>query len=126
MCFGHPSPGWSLSPHPCAPAPQCLPSCPSCPQGIYFTSNLEKASHFGDTILVCEVLTGKEKVVHEADYELNGLKLRASGHDSVYAPAGCGGNVFDEVLDREEGPAAGRDMNSIGAPCPVHINGEGR
>uniref|UniRef100_A0A7S4FEV0 Poly [ADP-ribose] polymerase n=1 Tax=Eutreptiella gymnastica TaxID=73025 RepID=A0A7S4FEV0_9EUGL len=67
-------------------------------KGIYFTSNLEKASHFGDTILVCEVLTGKEKVVHEADYELNGLKLRASGHDSVYAPAGCGGNVFDEYV----------------------------
>jgi len=65
-------------------------------KGIYFTSSLEKASHFGDTILVCDVLTGRHKVMDRASHGLTGEDLWGQRHDSVYAPPGCGGNVFDE------------------------------
>jgi len=67
-------------------------------KGIYFTSSLEKAGHFGDTILVCEVLVGSQRVVDQADYGVTAAKLRKQGFDSVFAPPGCGGNVFDEYV----------------------------
>eukprot|EP01006_Ploeotia_vitrea_P004355 TRINITY_DN114387_c0_g1_i1.p1 TRINITY_DN114387_c0_g1~~TRINITY_DN114387_c0_g1_i1.p1 ORF type:complete len:447 (+),score=44.60 TRINITY_DN114387_c0_g1_i1:58-1398(+) len=67
-------------------------------KGIYFTTNAEKASHFGDTLVVCDVALGRWKPVHEADYGLGKSVLAREGFDSVYAAPGAGGNVFDEYV----------------------------
>eukprot|EP00996_Jenningsia_fusiforme_P000871 NODE_1791_length_1406_cov_28.511422_g1620_i0.p1 GENE.NODE_1791_length_1406_cov_28.511422_g1620_i0~~NODE_1791_length_1406_cov_28.511422_g1620_i0.p1 ORF type:complete len:409 (+),score=72.72 NODE_1791_length_1406_cov_28.511422_g1620_i0:127-1353(+) len=67
-------------------------------KGIYFTSSREKASHFGNTLLVCEVTTGRHLTASGAEYDLTLPGLRDRGYDSVYAPPGCGGNVFDEYV----------------------------
>eukprot|EP00999_Lentomonas_sp_LEN2_P001603 NODE_266_length_1772_cov_112.378116_g238_i0.p1 GENE.NODE_266_length_1772_cov_112.378116_g238_i0~~NODE_266_length_1772_cov_112.378116_g238_i0.p1 ORF type:complete len:298 (+),score=57.04 NODE_266_length_1772_cov_112.378116_g238_i0:138-1031(+) len=65
-------------------------------KGVYLTSSMCKAGHFGDTVLVCEVTVGIYKTCMEADYDITLDTLRSAGSDSVYAPPGAGGNVYDE------------------------------
>jgi len=67
-------------------------------KGVYLTSSLEKARHFGTSVLACEVTLGASKVMNGAELELTKDSLKEEGFDSVYAPPGCGGNVFDEYV----------------------------
>jgi len=67
-------------------------------KGVYLTSSLEKARHFGTAVLACEVTLGVSKLMSGAQQELTNDLLHQEGCHSVYAPPGCGGNVFDEYV----------------------------
>ena len=62
-------------------------------QGIYFATDSSKSAQEIYTkgsgkLLLCQVILGKSKVVHEADNKLNKKKLKEQKYDSVYAPRG--------------------------------------
>ena len=62
-------------------------------QGIYFATDSSKSAQAiytkgSQKLLLCQVILGKSKTVHQADYTLNKQKLRSHRYDSVYAPRG--------------------------------------
>ena len=62
-------------------------------QGIYFATDSSKSAQKiytkgSQKLLLCQVLLGKSKEVHQADYTLNKNRLRSERCDSVYAPRG--------------------------------------
>ena len=62
-------------------------------QGIYFATDSSKSAQKiytqgSQKLLLCQVILGRSKEVHQADYSLNKKKLRSNQFDSVYAPRG--------------------------------------
>ena len=58
-------------------------------QGIYFATDSSTIYTQGSQkLLLCQVILGRSKEVHEADYSLDKKKLRSKEFDSVYAPRG--------------------------------------
>ncbi|XP_028413034.1 NFX1-type zinc finger-containing protein 1-like [Dendronephthya gigantea] len=62
-------------------------------QGIYFATDSSKSAQKiytkgSQKLLLCQVILGKSKEVHQADYTLNKQRLRSERCDSVYAPRG--------------------------------------
>jgi hypothetical protein len=62
-------------------------------QGIYFATDSSKSAQKiytqgSQKLLLCQVILGRSKEVHEADYSLDKKKLRSNKFDSVYAPRG--------------------------------------
>ena len=62
-------------------------------QGIYFATDSSKSAQTTYTqgsqkLLLCQVILGRSKEVHKADYSWNKKKLRSQNFDSVFAPRG--------------------------------------
>ena len=74
--------------------------------GIYFATESSKSAQERYTkgsnmLLVCEVLLGKTKTVHQRCEEMTGTKLRHEGYDSLFAQRGTkdtGGVLNDEFV----------------------------
>ena len=62
-------------------------------QGIYFATDSSKSAQKiytqgSQKLLLCQVILGRSKEVHQPDYSLNKKKLLSLKYDSVYAPRG--------------------------------------